>query len=54
MIAVIPASPDALETWLVDADGHVAVSNEGLALLSNELSPGSGESGGAAEVLREG
>lgn len=52
MIDVIPANTDALETWLIDSGGQIAVSNAGLALLERELSPGSSERSGTVEALR--
>jgi hypothetical protein len=54
MIDIIHPKPDALETWLVDSGGHIAVPNAGLALLETELWPGSSAPGEAADVLREG
>ena len=39
MIDVIPASKEALETWLVDSSGNIAVSAAGLALLEVEIKP---------------
>jgi hypothetical protein len=53
MIDVIPASPDALDTWLVDSGGHIAVSNAGLTLLEPELSPGPSELSEMTGPLRE-
>ncbi len=37
MIDVIPTSEAALETWLVDSSGNVAVSGAGLALLEAQI-----------------
>ncbi len=39
MIDDIPASREALETWLVDSSGNIAVSGAGLALLEAEITP---------------
>ncbi len=39
MINDIPASKEALETWLVDSSGNIAVSGAGLALLEAEITP---------------
>lgn len=54
MIDIIPAKTEALDTWLVDSGGPIAISNAGLALLEPELSSGSSELSGTTEVLREG
>ncbi len=39
MIDDIPGSKEALETWLVDSSGNIAVSGAGLALLEAEITP---------------
>ncbi len=39
MIDDIPASKEALETWLVDSSGNIAVSGAGLALLEAGITP---------------
>ncbi len=39
MLDDIPASKEALETWLVDSSGNIAVSGAGLALLEAEITP---------------
>ncbi len=35
----LAASGAALETWLVDSSGNIAVSGAGLALLESEITP---------------
>lgn len=37
MIDLIPTSKEALETWLVDPSGNIAVSDAGIALLDGHL-----------------
>lgn len=39
MIDDIPASIEAIETWLVDSSGNIAASSAGLALLEAEITP---------------
>ena len=39
MADVNPTGNDALDTWLVDTSGNIAVSDSGVALLYAQLSP---------------
>ncbi len=39
MMDDILASKEALETWMVDSSGNIAVSGAGLALLEAEITP---------------
>jgi hypothetical protein len=52
MIDIIPANPDALDTWLIDSGGHIAISTAGLALLEPELSSPSIKPSATLDALR--
>jgi hypothetical protein len=52
MIDIIPANPDALDTWLIDSGGHIAISTAGLALLEPELSSPSIKPTATLDALR--
>jgi len=52
MTDIIPASADALDTWLIDSGGHIAISTAGLVLLERELSSPSSKPSATLEALR--
>jgi len=52
MTDIISASADALNTWLIDSGGHIAISTAGLVLLERELSSPSSKPSATLEALR--
>jgi hypothetical protein len=53
MSHVIFANTGGPESGLIDSDGHIAVSNAGLALLESDLSHGPGAGSEIGDALRE-